>query len=108
MAPGRCHRRDDLFQDDPRARLILGCRPGLPEARSSLACPGLSGLAYIKKTPGMTVEFQNITKQFNNDSEEEVRALDALNLSIPSRQFLVVIGANGSGKSTLLNILSGS
>jgi putative ABC transport system ATP-binding protein len=56
----------------------------------------------------MTVEFQHITKRFNSDSEEEVRALDALNLSIPSRQFLVVIGANGSGKSTLLNILSGS
>jgi putative tryptophan/tyrosine transport system ATP-binding protein len=56
----------------------------------------------------MKVEFQNITKRFNSDSDEEVKALDGLSLSIPSRQFLVVIGANGSGKSTLLNILSGS
>jgi len=56
----------------------------------------------------MTVEFQNITKQFNRESDEEVKALSDLSLSIPSRQFLVVIGANGSGKSTLLNILSGS
>jgi len=56
----------------------------------------------------MKVEFRHITRRFNKDSAEEVKALDAVDLHIPSHQFLTVIGANGSGKSTLLNILSGT
>ena len=56
----------------------------------------------------MRIEIQNITRRYNKDSEEEVKALDAFSLDIPSGQFLVVIGANGSGKSTLLNILAGT
>jgi putative ABC transport system ATP-binding protein len=37
----------------------------------------------------------------------EVRALDAVNLTIPSGEVAVLLGPSGSGKSTLLNILGG-
>jgi NitT/TauT family transport system ATP-binding protein len=36
-----------------------------------------------------------------------VRALDTVDLAIPRRQFVSVVGASGSGKSTLLSIVAG-
>ena len=38
---------------------------------------------------------------------QEVRALDGVDLSIGSGEYLRIIGASGSGKSTLLNLLAG-
>src|SRR5215218_2765007 len=35
------------------------------------------------------------------------RALDAVNLEIPARQVVGLVGENGSGKSTLIKILNG-
>ncbi|MDR0727813.1 MAG: ATP-binding cassette domain-containing protein [Puniceicoccales bacterium] len=35
------------------------------------------------------------------------RVLDGLNLEVPERDFVVIIGANGTGKSTLFNVISG-
>ncbi|MGE0192315.1 MAG: ABC transporter ATP-binding protein [Planctomycetota bacterium] len=37
--------------------------------------------------------------------EEEVHALDGLDLVVPRGQYLAIMGQSGSGKSTLLNIL---
>lgn len=40
-------------------------------------------------------------------AEIEVVALQGLDLSVASREFLAIVGASGSGKSTLLNVLGG-
>ena len=37
----------------------------------------------------------------------EITVLENLNLSIPSGQFVSVVGPNGCGKTTLLNIIAG-
>jgi len=37
-----------------------------------------------------------------------VLALDDLSLTIPSGQYVVVVGPNGSGKTTLLNVIAGA
>lgn len=54
--------------------------------------------------PELIIDLTNITKIFN-PGENEVRALEGINLKIFSNEFVSLIGASGSGKSTLLNIL---
>ncbi len=49
-----------------------------------------------------------VTKVFNEGKLNEVCALQDINLTIQSKEFVVIIGANGSGKSTLMNIISGA
>lgn len=53
------------------------------------------------------IKIQSVNKVFNPGSSIEVQALRNLSLTIPSGQFVVVIGSNGSGKSSLLNLVSG-
>jgi putative ABC transport system ATP-binding protein len=48
-----------------------------------------------------------LTITFNPGTPIENRALRGLNLTIPTGQFVTVIGSNGAGKSTFLNALSG-
>jgi putative ABC transport system ATP-binding protein len=54
--------------------------------------------------PELIIDLTNITKLFN-PGENEVRALEGIDLKIFSNEFVSLIGASGSGKSTLLNIL---
>lgn len=49
---------------------------------------------------------ENLVKIFQV-AEIEVVALQGLDLSVASGEFLAIIGASGSGKSTLLNVLGG-
>ena len=50
------------------------------------------------------VEIQDMCKIYN-PGENEVRALDHVNLKINRNEFVAIIGQSGSGKSTLMNML---
>ena len=50
------------------------------------------------------VEVKDMCKVYN-PGENEVRALDHVNVSIVENEFVAIIGHSGSGKSTLMNML---
>lgn len=49
------------------------------------------------------IHVENVTKIYEGD----VRALDAVNLTVPRGAIFGLLGPNGAGKSTLINILAG-
>lgn len=53
---------------------------------------------------GELIEIQDMCKIYN-PGENEVRALDHVNLKIEKNEFVAIIGQSGSGKSTLMNML---
>lgn len=52
------------------------------------------------------VEMKNVVKSYRV-GEQEMRALDEVNLSLEKGKFIVILGPSGAGKSTLLNMLGG-
>ena len=50
------------------------------------------------------VRMEGLTKVYHT-GETEVRALDGIDLEVPTGQFVSIMGPSGSGKSTLLNIV---
>lgn len=53
---------------------------------------------------GALVEVKDICKIYN-PGENEVRALDHVDVTIEENEFVAIIGHSGSGKSTLMNML---
>src|ERR1700722_908610 len=52
------------------------------------------------------IEVRDVKKWIQNGSRK-VKILKGISLSIPSGQFVAIVGASGSGKSTLLGLLAG-
>ena len=50
------------------------------------------------------IQLKDICKVYN-PGENEVRALDHINLEIMEGELVAIIGQSGSGKSTLMNML---
>lgn len=50
------------------------------------------------------IEVKDVYKIYN-PGENEVRALDGINLKIDRGEFVAIVGQSGSGKSTLMNML---
>lgn len=50
------------------------------------------------------IEIRDMYKIYN-PGENEVRALDGINLTVEYGEFLAIVGQSGSGKSTLMNML---
>jgi putative ABC transport system ATP-binding protein len=60
----------------------------------------------VDQPPAAGIELQGLRKRFQEGESERV-VLEAVDLSIASGQFVVLLGQSGSGKSTLLNLIGG-
>lgn len=53
------------------------------------------------------IEIDNVSKIFTTESNEEVHALDRIELTVEPGEFVTLLGPSGSGKSTLLRLMEG-
>jgi putative ABC transport system ATP-binding protein len=53
------------------------------------------------------LQIESLSQIFNRGSINEVHALRGIELHLPPKQFVTVIGSNGAGKSTLFNFIAG-
>ena len=52
------------------------------------------------------IRLENVSKVFQGDADEEVRALDSVSISIARGEYVSVSGPSGCGKSTFLAVLA--
>ena len=57
--------------------------------------------------PDNAIEITDLTKIYKNNNEEDLIALNSVNLEIPRGSMFGLLGPNGAGKSTFINILAG-
>lgn len=63
-------------------------------------------LRSLDRTPGPSIRTAGLEMVYARGSHE-IRALDGIDLFVPSGQFVVVRGRSGSGKSTLMHVIAG-
>ncbi len=51
------------------------------------------------------IQLKNVTKVYDKSGQQQVHALDQINVSINKGEYVAIIGPSGSGKSTMMNIL---
>ena len=51
------------------------------------------------------IQLNNLTKVYRSNNKKNVRAIDDVTLTLPSKGMIFVTGKSGSGKSTLLNMI---
>jgi branched-chain amino acid transport system permease protein len=83
---------------------LLDFRNRRPLARNRAIVPRPTALDAVMRAgvSGRTLSLRGIALSFGN-----VRAIDGLDLDVPSGQIHGLIGPNGSGKTTTLNVISG-
>ncbi|GEL77006.1 ABC transporter ATP-binding protein [Tenuibacillus multivorans] len=54
------------------------------------------------------LNIKDVSLTFNEDTPDEKKALQGIDLELNKGEFVTVIGSNGAGKSTLMNVVSGS
>jgi putative ABC transport system ATP-binding protein len=59
-----------------------------------------------QSSDGVLVRVEGVGKTFRRGAED-IHVLAGLDLQVPVRQFLALMGPSGSGKSTLLNLIGG-
>ena len=51
------------------------------------------------------IELRGVSKVYRNKKGVKVQALKNIDLTLPSKGLVFIVGKSGSGKSTLLNLL---
>ena len=53
------------------------------------------------------LEIKSVSKTYNADSDNPVKALNSVDLNVAEGEFVSIIGPSGCGKSTLFNVIGG-
>src|SRR5690554_2725587 len=53
------------------------------------------------------IRLNNLNKHFNKNKKNEIHVLNNVNLELPEKGLVVILGESGSGKTTLLNVIGG-
>lgn len=72
----------------------------------SVLSKGIQTLFILEEIDMIILETKELRKIYGS-GDTEVRALDGVNLSVESGDFVAVVGTSGSGKSTLLHMPGG-
>ena len=73
--------------------------------RTSAAEAAWEAASAACREADMLIEIHDLKKIYSEGEENEVRALDGVDLSVDYGEFVAIVGTSGSGKSTMMNIL---